>query len=88
MDQGNMERYVIEQECEWKLNLPHASHFGGACERQIGTIHRVLDAMLLNIGSSQLDHDLLVTLIAEVTGIVNNRPLTAISTDIDQPRCC
>ena len=41
--------------------------------------------MLLNIGSSQLDHELLVTLMAEVAGIVNNRPLTAISTDIDQP---
>ena len=41
--------------------------------------------MLLNIGRSQLDHELLVTLLAEVTGIVNNRPITAISSDIDQP---
>ena len=85
MDQGKFERYTREQGCEWKSNPPHASHFGGAWERQISTIRRVSDAMLLNIGSSQLDHELLVTLMPEVAGIVSNRPLTAISTDIDQP---
>ncbi len=41
--------------------------------------------MLLNIGRHQLDHELFTTLMAEVTGIVNNRPITAISSDIDQP---
>ena len=85
MDQASIERYVRDQGCEWKFNLPHASHFGGVWERQIGTIRRVLNAMLLNIGSSQLDHELLVTLMAEVAGIVNNRPISAIPTDIDQP---
>ena len=36
---------------------------------------KVLDAMLLKIGHSQLMHELLVTLMAEVTGIVNSRPI-------------
>jgi hypothetical protein len=32
----------------------------------------------LNIGSSQLDNELLVTLTAEVAGIVNNQPISEI----------
>ena len=85
MDRAKVEKYIKEQGCHWKFNPLHASHFGGVWERQIGTIRRILDAMLLNIGRSQLDHELLATLLAEVTGIVNNRPITAISSDIDQP---
>ena len=80
-----IERYTSEQGCEWLFNPPHASHFGGVWERQIGTIRRVLDAMLLEVGSSQLTHELLVTLMAEVTGIVNARPISAISSEVGQP---
>lgn len=86
MDEKKIKRYVTEQGCEWKFNPPHSSHFGGVWERQIGTIRRVLNAMLLSLGSSQLDHELLVTLMAEVTAIVNSRPLTAITSDTDEPK--
>ena len=85
MDKERVQRYVMEQGCEWKFNPPHASHFGGVWERQIGTIRRVLDAMLLKIGASQLDDELLLTLMAEVSSIVNNRPITVISADADEP---
>ena len=85
MEYTKVEKYVAEEGCQWKFNPPHALNFGGAWERQIGTIRRVLDSTLLDIGQSQLDHELLTTLLAEVTGIVNNRPITAISSDIDQP---
>ena len=61
MDRAKVEKYIKEQGCHWKFNPPHASHFGGVWERQIGTIRRVLDAMLLNIARSQLDHELLIT---------------------------
>jgi hypothetical protein len=85
MDKERVQRYVTEQGCEWKFNPPHASHFGGVWERQIGTIRRVLDAMLLKIGAAQLDDELLLTLMAEVSSIVNNRPITAVSADTDTP---
>ena len=67
------------------INPPHASHFGGAWERQIGTIRRILDVMLAQLGPSQLTNELLVTLMAEVTGIVNSRPISALLSDQPQP---
>ena len=86
MEQQKIERYVKDQGCEWIFNPPHASHFGGAWERQIGTIRRVLDAMFAELGSTQLTHELLVTLMAEVTAIVNARPIAAIPSDVDDPQ--
>ena len=75
LDQQMVEKFVAEQGCEWLFNPPHASHFGGVWERQIGTVRRILDAMFMEIGSSQLSHELLTTLMAEVTGIVNSLQL-------------
>ena len=57
----------------------------GIWERQIGTIRRVLDAMLLGL-KHQLTHELLVTLMAEVTAIVNARPIASIPSDSDDPQ--
>lgn len=42
--------------------------------------------MLLELGGSQLTHELLVTLMAEVTAIVNARPITTIPSDSDEPQ--
>lgn len=86
MDHKSIERYITGQDCEWIFNPPHASHFGGVWERQIGTIRRILDVMLSKIGPSQLTHELLVTFMAEVTGIVNARPIAVLPTDTDEPQ--
>ena len=86
MDQRRLEKYVRNQGCEWCFNPPHASHFGGIWERQIGTIRHVLNAMILELGGSQLTHELLVTLMAEVTAIVNARPITTVPSDTDEPQ--
>ena len=85
MDKQAVEKYLTEQGCEWQFNPPHASHFGGVWERQIGTIRHILDAMLLETRAQKLTHELLVTLMSEVTAIVNSRPITAIPTDTDEP---
>lgn len=85
MDKKSVERYLSEQDCEWQFNPPHASHFGGVWERQIGTIRRILDAMLIESGVQKLTHELLVTLMSEVAAIVNSRPITAIPSDTDEP---
>ncbi|XP_028404109.1 uncharacterized protein LOC114526789 [Dendronephthya gigantea] len=53
MNKREIARYLRDQECKWEFNLPHPSHFGGVWERQIGTIRRVLDAMLLGIDTEE-----------------------------------
>ncbi|KAK0140410.1 hypothetical protein N1851_022619 [Merluccius polli] len=71
--------------CEWQFNPPHASHMGGSWERMIGISRRILDAILLQHGKAKLTHEVLVTFMAEVSAIVNARPLTAVSTDSEHP---
>ena len=82
-----VEKFVTECGCKWEFNLPHASYFGGVWERQINTIRRVLDAMFTELGQSQLAHELLVTLMAEVVAIVNASPIAVLlsNTDDAQP---
>ena len=86
LNEEKVKKFVTESGCEWELNPPHASHFGGVWERQINTIRRVLDAMFAELGRTQLTHELLITLMAEVVAIVNARPITALPSDPDDPR--
>ena len=68
---------MAEQRCKWELNPPHASHFGGVWESQIGTIRRVLDGMFAELSKTQLTHELLITLITGISGDVDNpQPLS------------
>ncbi|PFX27728.1 hypothetical protein AWC38_SpisGene7509 [Stylophora pistillata] len=86
LDETKIETFVTQHGCKWKFNPPHASHFGSVWERQIGTIRRVLDAMLAELGPRQLTHEILSTFIAEVTAIVNARPIAALPSDINDPQ--
>ncbi|XP_051803960.1 uncharacterized protein LOC127533925 isoform X2 [Acanthochromis polyacanthus] len=80
-----IETFLQERECTWQFNPPHASHMGGSWERMIGITRCILDAMLLRHGTVKLTHEVLTTFLAEVTAIVNTRPVTAVSTDADHP---
>lgn len=64
---------------------PHSSHFGGSWERMIGVVRRILDGVMLDPNNHNITHEVLCTLLAEVTAIVNSRPLTPVSTDPDSP---
>lgn len=50
----------------------------------IGVTRRILDSMLLDY-SSKLTHEVLTTFLAEVSSIVNARPLVAVSHDPEAP---
>lgn len=73
--QMSIENYLLNQRCTWVFNPPQSSHMGGAWERMIGIARHILDSMLLQIEHSHLTHEVLITLMAEVTAIVNARPL-------------
>nr|XP_034315801.1 uncharacterized protein LOC117685500 [Crassostrea gigas] len=77
--------FLSDSQIVWKFNPPHAPHMGGAWERLIGVSKRVLNAMLLDHQQRDITHDVLTTLMAEVCAIVNNRPLTDVSSDTEAP---
>ena len=78
LDEKKVEKFATECGCEWEFNPPHTSHFGGVWERQINTIRGVLDAMFIELGQSQLTHELLA--------IVNARPIAVLPSDTDDPQ--
>ncbi|KAI4894756.1 hypothetical protein NFI96_009065 [Prochilodus magdalenae] len=79
-----MQRYLTDQGCSWEFNPPHASDMGGFWERMIGVARRILDSMLLQ-NKVQLTHEVLCTLMAEITAIINARPLLPVSSDPENP---
>ena len=81
---NTVQRYLSKQGCSWNFRPPYASHMGGSWERMIGVARRILDSMLLQ-QKSRLTHEVLSTLMAEITAIINARPLLPVSTDPQQP---
>jgi hypothetical protein len=81
---GSVKDFLNKTETEWVFNPPHASHFGGVWERMIGVTRRILDSMLKD-SNKNLTHEVLSTFMAEVSAIVNARPLTSVSTDAESP---
>ena len=72
--------YLQQREIEWKYNPPGASHMGGVWERQIRTVRKVLSSLLRE---QILDDEALTTLMCQAECIVNSRPLTAVSDDVN-----
>ncbi|KAI3356755.1 hypothetical protein L3Q82_003433 [Scortum barcoo] len=78
-------KYLHENGCVWEFNPPHASHMGGVWERMIGMARRILDSMLLQRKQNQLTNEVLCTLMAEVSAIMNARPLVPVFSDPSSP---
>ena len=76
---------AFRERCEWVFNPPHGSHIGRVWERMIGIVRKALNSMLAELGPRHLTHEVLTTLMAEVTAIVNSRPLVPVSTDPTMP---
>ncbi|XP_052062914.1 uncharacterized protein LOC127702663 [Mytilus californianus] len=85
VEDGPFKNFLYNSGTTWIFNPPHSSHMGGAWERMIGIARRILDSMLLNAAGRSLTHDVLNTLMAEVSAIVNSRPLVPVSTDPENP---
>ena len=72
-------------QCEWILNPPKASHFGGVWERKIGSFKRIFEASLSTMGPKKLNRDDLYTLFQEASAIINNTPMWEVSSDPNEP---
>ena len=82
LNQNCIENWMLQQEIDWKFQPPSASHFGGAFEREIRTVRKILNSML-NEQLLKLSDEYLNTLFCEIEAIMNCRPLTEVSQHID-----
>jgi hypothetical protein len=85
MNTKAVQAYLTTDKCEWIFNPPHASHAGGVWERMIRVTRRILDSTLSNVAPGHLTHEVLTTLMAEATAIVNGRPLVPLFCDPTVP---
>jgi hypothetical protein len=65
---------------EWVFNPPASPHMGGAWERLVRSCKRNFKAVLQK---QVLTDEVLATAMAEVESLVNSRPLTEVSSDVD-----
>jgi len=85
VDEKAVKQFLSDHGCIWTFNPPHSSHMAGAWKSMISIARRILDSMLLQITSSKRTHEVLSNFMAEVTAIINNRPLIPVSTDPTNP---
>ena len=72
---------VLSQDgIQWVFNPPAAPHMGGVWERLMRSCKKALDVVLWN---QVLTDEVLLTAFAEVEWLVNSRPLTEVSSDVD-----
>ena len=70
---------------KWIMNPPHSSHHGGAWERKIGSVRRILEASFALVSNRGLSRDEFHTFLAEASSVVNNTPLWVSSADPNDP---
>ena len=80
MDQDRITDVMSKNHIKWVFNPPSAPHMGGSWERLVAAVKRPLRVVL---GPSVVDDEVLQTVLCEVEFMVNSRPLTYISSDVD-----
>lgn len=80
---GNISDFIENAGIDWTFQPPRTPHFGGAHEVLVKSTKRALYNPLEIEGSSlrQPTEDVFRTLLYEVFGLLNTRPLTYVSSD-------
>ena len=81
-NQTRIKNDLQQKAIEWKFNPPTGSHFGGSWERLIRSVRQVLCA-LLRQQPLKLNDEALGTLFCEAEAILNARPITKMSSDVN-----
>lgn len=77
-NQDQIHDVMLQRGIQWSFNPPAGSHHGGAWERLIRSIRKVLNSTLK---VQNLDEEGLHTVLCEIEGIINSRPITKASFD-------
>ena len=75
-----IEEHLIQRGIRWKFNPPAAHHFGGVWERLVRSCRKAMYAVL---GNRSVTEDVLSTLMCIVEQTLNARPLTPVSSDVN-----
>ncbi|KAK0156172.1 hypothetical protein N1851_000542 [Merluccius polli] len=70
---------LAEKQVKFEFNPPNAPHFGGAWEREIRSVKNILRTVL---GQQVPTDEVLETVLVEIEGILNSRPLGYTSSDV------
>ena len=73
---------LAEQSISFRFNPPLAPHFGGVWEREIKSVNASLQVVLKD---QVLPEEVLMTVLIEVEGILNSKPLGYATSDIADP---
>ena len=85
LQQLDKEKVVSEarqNDIDWHFNPPLASNFGGFYERMIRSVRSILAAQLSS-PVPKMTTEVMRTIFCEVEAILNSRPITKVSLDID-----
>uniref|UniRef100_A0A5S6Q6S1 Integrase catalytic domain-containing protein n=1 Tax=Trichuris muris TaxID=70415 RepID=A0A5S6Q6S1_TRIMR len=78
LNDSSVEEFMASKNIKWHFNPPNAPNFGGSWERLIGCAKRAL-ATVLN--GRSVGEEVFHTVVVEVEGLLNSRPLTHVSAD-------
>ena len=67
----------------WRFNPPAASHQGGVFERLIGIVRKCLRQIMADASYRTPTDEVLLTMLSEIAGIINSRPLLPAGHDPD-----
>ncbi|KAL3973453.1 solute carrier family 15, member 5 [Sarotherodon galilaeus] len=73
-----LQQLLAPQKISFRFNPPGAPHFGGAWERKIRAVKYALYA---TVGAQSVPEEVLRTVLIEVEGILNSKPLGYVSSD-------
>ena len=80
LDRKKIGSFAASRNITWHYNPPAAPHMGGAWERLVRSVKEILHMIMQD---RVLTDSQFITLLTEVESILNNRPLTSASSDIN-----
>ena len=80
--QPSLKDQLATQKIEFHFNPPSAPHFGGSWEREIRSIKA---ALYTTLGAQIVSEEVLRTVLIEIEGMLNSKPLGYVSSDVADP---
>ncbi|XP_027861387.1 uncharacterized protein LOC114137071 [Xiphophorus couchianus] len=78
----SLQSQLAAHQITFRFNPPSAPHFGGSWEREIRSIKAALKS---TIGSQVVQEEILQTVLIEIEGMLNSKPLGYVSSDLADP---